>query len=94
MTNRNFILLNISYGMSINVFYCLSTFLNQVKLYFTEIIIVIFNLIVMIVIFKLVLLYYPGHEIDAGQIGLSMVLGGMIGALICGIILDRTHRYK
>lgn len=43
---------------------------------------------------KLLLTYYPGHEMDAGRIGLLMVICGMLGAVACGFILDRTHRFK
>lgn len=31
---------------------------------------------------------------DAGRIGLVIVLSGMVGSMICGIVLDKTHQYK
>lgn len=31
---------------------------------------------------------------EAGEIGLTMVLAGIGGAILCGIILDRTRAYK
>lgn len=43
---------------------------------------------------QIVLLYYPGHEVDAGRIGLSIVLAGMFGSVVCGVVLDKTHRFK
>lgn len=43
---------------------------------------------------QIVLLYYPGHEMDAGRIGLCIVLAGMMGSVCCGIVLDKTHRFK
>lgn len=43
---------------------------------------------------QIVLLYYPGHELDAGRIGLCIVLAGMMGSVCCGIVLDKTHRFK
>lgn len=43
---------------------------------------------------QIVLLYYPGHEMDAGRIGLCIVLAGMLGSVCCGIVLDKTHRFK
>lgn len=43
---------------------------------------------------QVVLLHYPGHEMDAGRIGLCIVLAGMLGAVCCGIILDKTHLFK
>ncbi|KAH8372621.1 hypothetical protein KR009_001279 [Drosophila setifemur] len=41
-----------------------------------------------------VLKYYPGHEVDAGRIGLSIVLAGMLGSVVSGIVLDKTHKFK
>ncbi|XP_031621871.1 feline leukemia virus subgroup C receptor-related protein 2 [Contarinia nasturtii] len=69
--NGNYILLLISYGMNVGVFYAISTLLNRI-----------------------VLLYYPNHEMDAGRIGLCIVLAGMLGSVCCGIVLDKTHRFK
>lgn len=31
---------------------------------------------------------------DAGRIGLVIVVCGMLGSMICGLILDSTHAYK
>ncbi|XP_068144828.1 heme transporter FLVCR2 [Drosophila tropicalis] len=41
-----------------------------------------------------VLRYYPNHEVDAGRIGLSIVLAGMLGSVASGIVLDKTHKFK
>lgn len=71
MTNKNYILLLVSYGVNVGVFYAISTLLNQI-----------------------VLLHFPGHELDAGQIGLCIILCGMAGSVISGIILDKTHKFK
>ncbi|XP_055603517.1 feline leukemia virus subgroup C receptor-related protein 2 [Uranotaenia lowii] len=71
MLNRNYILLLISYGMNVGVFYAISTLLNQI-----------------------VLTHYPGHEVDAGRIGVCIVFAGMLGSVACGIVLDKTHRFK
>lgn len=71
MLNRNYILLLISYGMNVGVFYAISTLLNPV-----------------------VLKYYPGHEVDTGRIGLAIVLSGMLGSVVSGIVLDKSHRFK
>lgn len=38
--------------------------------------------------------HYPGHEMDAGRIGLCIVLAGMLGSVCCGVVLDKTHRFK
>ncbi|XP_026481098.1 feline leukemia virus subgroup C receptor-related protein 2-like [Ctenocephalides felis] len=43
---------------------------------------------------QIVLQYYPGHEEDAGKIGLTIVLAGMLGSVVCGVVLDKTHRFK
>ncbi|XP_039755588.1 uncharacterized MFS-type transporter C09D4.1 isoform X1 [Pararge aegeria] len=71
LTNRNYILLLISYGLNVGVFYAISTLLNE-----------------------LVLTYYPGANADAGRIGLVIVVAGMVGSVVCGFILDKTHRFK
>jgi len=31
---------------------------------------------------------------DAGRIGLIMVLSGMVGSVVAGLVLDKTHRFK
>lgn len=33
-------------------------------------------------------------EEDAGRVGLLMVLAGMLGSVLSGIVLDKTHRFK
>ncbi|XP_059908246.1 heme transporter FLVCR2 isoform X2 [Gadus macrocephalus] len=37
---------------------------------------------------------YPGEEVNAGRIGLTIVIAGMVGSLICGIWMDKTKTYK
>ncbi|CAH0592122.1 unnamed protein product [Chrysodeixis includens] len=71
MTNRNFILLLLSYGINVGVFLAISTLLNEV-----------------------ILTHYPDAHLDAGRIGLVFVVSGMVGSVVCGVILDRTHRFK
>ncbi|XP_072755229.1 choline/ethanolamine transporter flvcr2a isoform X2 [Anoplolepis gracilipes] len=43
---------------------------------------------------QVVLKYFPGHEEDAGRIGLTIVCTGMLSSVICGVILDKTHKFK
>ncbi|XP_062973955.1 heme transporter FLVCR2 isoform X2 [Elgaria multicarinata webbii] len=43
---------------------------------------------------RMVLMHYPGEDLNAGRIGLTIVVSGMFGALISGIWLDRTKTYK
>ncbi|XP_006884840.1 PREDICTED: feline leukemia virus subgroup C receptor-related protein 2 [Elephantulus edwardii] len=43
---------------------------------------------------RVVLFHYPGEEVNAGRIGLTIVLAGMLGAMISGIWLDRSKTYK
>uniref|UniRef100_A0A4W3INA9 Choline/ethanolamine transporter FLVCR1 n=1 Tax=Callorhinchus milii TaxID=7868 RepID=A0A4W3INA9_CALMI len=43
---------------------------------------------------KMVLIHYPGEEVNAGRIGLTIVVAGMVGSIICGFWLDRTKTYK
>ncbi|XP_027139786.1 choline/ethanolamine transporter flvcr2b isoform X1 [Larimichthys crocea] len=43
---------------------------------------------------RMIIMHYPGEEVNAGRIGLTIVIAGMVGSLICGIWLDKTKTYK
>ncbi|XP_061599382.1 heme transporter FLVCR2 isoform X2 [Cololabis saira] len=43
---------------------------------------------------RMIIEHYPGQEVNAGRIGLTIVIAGMGGSLICGIWLDKTKTYK
>uniref|UniRef100_A0A8C7YDU8 Choline/ethanolamine transporter FLVCR1 n=1 Tax=Oryzias sinensis TaxID=183150 RepID=A0A8C7YDU8_9TELE len=43
---------------------------------------------------RMIIEHYPGEEVNAGRIGLTIVTAGMGGSLICGIWLDKTKTYK
>ncbi|XP_053457021.1 feline leukemia virus subgroup C receptor-related protein 2 [Nycticebus coucang] len=43
---------------------------------------------------RMVILHYPGEEVNAGRIGLTIIIAGMLGAVISGIWLDRSKTYK
>ncbi|KAM9778422.1 heme transporter FLVCR2 isoform X1 [Syngnathus typhle] len=43
---------------------------------------------------RMIIEHYPGEEVNAGRIGLTIVIAGMVGSLICGLWLDRTKTYK
>ncbi|XP_063775127.1 heme transporter FLVCR1 [Pseudophryne corroboree] len=38
--------------------------------------------------------HYEGEEVNAGRIGLTLVIAGMVGSVICGVWLDYTKTYK
>ncbi|KAK7503014.1 hypothetical protein BaRGS_00005640, partial [Batillaria attramentaria] len=42
----------------------------------------------------IILDYYPGEQETAGQIGLTLVLTGIVGAIAAGVWLDRTRTFK
>ncbi|XP_049782569.1 uncharacterized MFS-type transporter C09D4.1-like [Schistocerca cancellata] len=42
----------------------------------------------------LILLYFPNGEAFAGRVGLLFVVSGTAGGLVCGFILDKTHKFK
>lgn len=42
----------------------------------------------------MVILHFPGEEVNAGRIGLTIVIAGMFGAMISGIWLDKSKTYK
>ncbi|XP_073986340.1 histamine transporter isoform X2 [Rhodnius prolixus] len=71
MTNPGYILLLLSYGINVGVFYAISTLLNTV-----------------------ILSAYPGARTDAGRIGLTIVLAGTLGSVVCGFVLDKTKKFK
>lgn len=73
VTNPGYILLLITYGMNVGVFYAVSTLLNTS----------------VVAHFK-----HDGATEDAGRIGLTIVVCGMLGSMLSGIVLDRTHWYK
>ncbi|XP_008311129.1 choline/ethanolamine transporter flvcr2b isoform X2 [Cynoglossus semilaevis] len=43
---------------------------------------------------RIILTHYPNEEVNAGRIGLTIIIAGMVGSLICGIWLDKTKTYK
>ncbi|KAM9294338.1 choline/ethanolamine transporter FLVCR2 [Gastrophryne carolinensis] len=43
---------------------------------------------------RMVIIYYPGEEVNAGRIGLTITIAGMCGALVTGLWLDKTKTYK
>ncbi|KAL3281075.1 hypothetical protein HHI36_004299, partial [Cryptolaemus montrouzieri] len=43
---------------------------------------------------QIILQYYKDGEEDAGRIGVLIVFAGMLGSVLCGIILDKFHRFK
>lgn len=71
MTERNFLLLFLTYGINTGVFYAISTLLSQ-----------------------MVLSVYPSETVAVGQIGLVMVVAGMLGSVIGGVLLDKFKKFK
>ncbi|EDL13012.1 heme transporter FLVCR1 isoform 2 [Mus musculus] len=43
---------------------------------------------------QIILTYYVGEEVNAGRIGLTLVVAGMVGSILCGLWLDYTKTYK
>ncbi|XP_034177440.1 choline/ethanolamine transporter flvcr2a isoform X2 [Osmia lignaria lignaria] len=43
---------------------------------------------------QIVLEHFPHHEKDAGRIGLTIICAGMLGSVVCGIVLDKAHKFK
>lgn len=43
---------------------------------------------------RMLILHYPGQEVNAGRIGLTIVIAGMVGAMLSGVWLDRSKTYK
>lgn len=43
---------------------------------------------------RMVILHYLGEESNAGRIGLTIIIAGMLGEVISGIWLDMSKIYK
>ncbi|KAH0622714.1 hypothetical protein JD844_025254 [Phrynosoma platyrhinos] len=43
---------------------------------------------------QMIVFHYEGEEVNAGRIGLTLVVAGMVGSIICGLWLDHTKTYK
>lgn len=43
---------------------------------------------------RMVITFYPGEEVNAGRIGLTITVAGMFGSLFTGLWLDRSKKYK
>uniref|UniRef100_A0A8C0MJ91 FLVCR choline and heme transporter 1 n=1 Tax=Canis lupus familiaris TaxID=9615 RepID=A0A8C0MJ91_CANLF len=43
---------------------------------------------------QMILIHYEGEEVNAGRIGLTLVVAGMVGSILCGLWLDHTKTYK
>ncbi|KAK0180912.1 hypothetical protein PV327_003243 [Microctonus hyperodae] len=43
---------------------------------------------------EIVIQHFPGASVHAGRIGLAIVFAGMIGSVVCGVVLDTTHKFK
>lgn len=41
-----------------------------------------------------VLQYFPGHQKEAGELGLTIILAGVAGAVVAGMWLDKTKMFK
>nr|CAD7399928.1 unnamed protein product [Timema cristinae] len=43
---------------------------------------------------QIILMYFPGGEEFAGSVGLDIIVSGMVGSVVSGFILDKTHKFK
>lgn len=43
---------------------------------------------------QIIMFYFQGEELNAGRIGLTLVVAGMVGSILCGLWLDHTKTYK
>ncbi|OQR77091.1 feline leukemia virus subgroup C receptor-related protein 1-like, partial [Tropilaelaps mercedesae] len=71
LTSLPYVLLLVSYGINVGVFYAISTLLNQV-----------------------ISKYLPDEDKTIGFMGLSIVVAGMVGSVVCGVILDKSKKFK
>ncbi|XP_028676336.1 feline leukemia virus subgroup C receptor-related protein 1 [Erpetoichthys calabaricus] len=43
---------------------------------------------------QMIMTHYADEEVNAGRIGLTLVIAGMVGSVICGLWLDYTKTFK
>ncbi|KAE8751954.1 hypothetical protein FOCC_FOCC001431, partial [Frankliniella occidentalis] len=43
---------------------------------------------------QLILPHHPNCDQEVGLVGLIMIASGILGSLLCGFFLDRTHKFK
>ncbi|KAL7872190.1 hypothetical protein SRHO_G00071730 [Serrasalmus rhombeus] len=43
---------------------------------------------------QMIITHHPGEELNTGRIGLTLVVAGMVGSILCGLWLDHTKTYK
>nr|CAD7396962.1 unnamed protein product [Timema cristinae] len=43
---------------------------------------------------KLILSHFPGGQEFAGHVCLTIIVAGMLGVVVFGVLLDKTHKYK
>ncbi|XP_061668425.1 feline leukemia virus subgroup C receptor-related protein 1 isoform X2 [Syngnathoides biaculeatus] len=43
---------------------------------------------------QMIMACYENEELNAGRIGLTLVVAGMVGSILCGLWLDHTKTYK
>ncbi|XP_047429526.1 feline leukemia virus subgroup C receptor-related protein 1 isoform X2 [Mugil cephalus] len=43
---------------------------------------------------QMIMTCYENQELNAGRIGLTLVVAGMVGSILCGLWLDHTKTYK
>uniref|UniRef100_A0AAY4B1V0 Choline/ethanolamine transporter FLVCR1 n=1 Tax=Denticeps clupeoides TaxID=299321 RepID=A0AAY4B1V0_9TELE len=43
---------------------------------------------------QMIMAHYPNQQVNAGMIGLTLVVAGMVGSIICGLWLDYSKTYK
>ncbi|KAM8831499.1 choline/ethanolamine transporter FLVCR1 [Spinachia spinachia] len=43
---------------------------------------------------QMIMALYKDQELNAGRIGLTLVVAGMVGSILCGVWLDHTKMYK
>ncbi|KAM4713142.1 choline/ethanolamine transporter FLVCR1 isoform 2-T3 [Anableps anableps] len=43
---------------------------------------------------QMIIYYFKDQELNAGRIGLTLVVAGMVGSIVCGLWLDHTKTYR
>ena len=89
--NVPFLIHVMAYGINIGVFSAIGTLLNQLILLYFKHLPVCF---LFVVDRHVIVISFKDAEEFAGRTGLVMIVIGMVGSIVFGIFLDKTHKYK
>lgn len=87
-------ILVIAYGINVGIFNAFSTLLNQIVLNYFPVSSSFSLHSILNLSESHCFLPFQNSEQEAGNIGLALILFGMLGSLFLGYLMDSTHNFK